>query len=149
MTGIKRMRSSATSEAALIYIEFSDWDRDIAIAASDARERIDAIRSDLPDDLQRYNVFKWSSSDQPVLKVRLASTTDLTTAYDMLDREFKRRIEHRHRSEPAQRARAEHQRAERAPAHAELLDLGRADRRQRPTRARAAGGRDHRSAGDA
>jgi len=93
MTGIKRMRSSATSEAALIYIEFSDWDRDIAIAASDARERIDAIRSDLPDDLQRYNVFKWSSSDQPVLKVRLASTTDLTTAYDMLDREFKRRIE--------------------------------------------------------
>lgn len=93
MTGIKRMRSSATSEAALIYIEFSDWDRDIAIAASDARERIDAIRSDLPDDLQRYSVFKWSSSDQPVLKVRLASTTDLTTAYDMLDREFKRRIE--------------------------------------------------------
>ncbi|MEN5270492.1 efflux RND transporter permease subunit [Stenotrophomonas sepilia] len=93
MTGIKRMRSSATSEAALIYIEFSDWDRDIAIAASDARERIDAIRSDLPDDLQRYNVFKWSSSDQPILKVRLASTTDLTTAYDMLDREFKRRIE--------------------------------------------------------
>ncbi|NED64958.1 efflux RND transporter permease subunit [Streptomyces sp. SID10244] len=93
MTGIKRMRSSATSEAALVYIEFSDWDRDIAIAASDARERIDAIRSDLPDDLQRYNVFKWSSSDQPVLKVRLASTTDLTTAYDMLDREFKRRIE--------------------------------------------------------
>ncbi|MBH1645623.1 efflux RND transporter permease subunit [Stenotrophomonas maltophilia] len=93
MTGIKRMRSSATSEAALIFIEFSDWDRDIAIAASDARERIDAIRSDLPDDLQRYNVFKWSSSDQPVLKVRLASTSDLTTAYDMLDREFKRRIE--------------------------------------------------------
>ncbi|HDS0948959.1 TPA: efflux RND transporter permease subunit [Stenotrophomonas maltophilia] len=93
MTGIKRMRSSATSEAASIFIEFSDWDRDIAIAASDARERIDAIRSDLPDDLQRYNVFKWSSSDQPVLKVRLASTTDLTAAYDMLDREFKRRIE--------------------------------------------------------
>ena len=93
MTGIKRMRSSATSEGASIFIEFSDWDRDIAIAASDARERIDAIRSDLPDDLQRYNVFKWSSSDDPVLKVRLASATDLTGAYDMLDREFKRRIE--------------------------------------------------------
>ncbi|WP_312681156.1 efflux RND transporter permease subunit [Stenotrophomonas chelatiphaga] len=93
MTGIKRMRSSATSEGANIFIEFSDWDRDIAIAASDARERIDAIRTDLPDDLQRYNVFKWSSSDEPVLKVRLASDTDLTGAYDMLDREFKRRIE--------------------------------------------------------
>jgi len=93
MTGIKRMRSSATAESASIFIEFSDWDRDIAIAASEARERIDAIRDDLPEDLQRYNVFKWSSSDQPVLKVRLASGTDLTGAYDMLDREFKRRIE--------------------------------------------------------
>lgn len=93
MTGIRRMRSSATSEGASIFIEFTDWDRDIAIAASDARERIDAIRTDLPDDLQRYNVFKWSSSDDPVLKVRLASTSDLTGAYDMLDREFKRRLE--------------------------------------------------------
>ncbi|MBO9829221.1 efflux RND transporter permease subunit [Xanthomonas sp. A2111] len=93
MTGIKRMRSTATADGANIFIEFSDWDRDIAIAASDARERIDAIRADLPTDLRRYNVFKWSSSDQPVLKVRLAGAADLTGAYDMLDREFKRRLE--------------------------------------------------------
>lgn len=93
MTGIKRMRSTATADGANIFIEFSDWDRDIAIAASDARERIDAIRADLPVDLRRYNVFKWSSSDQPVLKVRLAGAADLTGAYDMLDREFKRRLE--------------------------------------------------------
>ncbi|UYB54134.1 efflux RND transporter permease subunit [Xanthomonas sp. AM6] len=93
MTGIKRMRSTATADGANIFIEFTDWDRDIAIAASDARERIDAIRADLPEDLQRYHVFKWSSSDEPVLKVRLAGAADLTGAYDMLDREFKRRLE--------------------------------------------------------
>lgn len=93
MTGIKRMRSVATADGANIYIEFSDWDRDIAIAASDARQRLDAIRDDLPEDLQRYHVYKWSSSDEAILKVRLASQTDLTGAYDMLDREFKRRIE--------------------------------------------------------
>lgn len=40
MTGIKRMRSTATADGANIFIEFSDWDRDIAIAASDARERL-------------------------------------------------------------------------------------------------------------
>lgn len=93
MTGIKRMRSVANASGASIFLEFSDWDRDIAIAASDARERLDAIRDQLPDDLQRYHVFKWSSSDQPVLKVRLAGGSDLTGAYDMLDREFKRRLE--------------------------------------------------------
>ncbi|MEE7559859.1 efflux RND transporter permease subunit, partial [Xanthomonas sp. Kuri4-2] len=93
MTGIKRMRSTATADGANLFIEFSDWDRDIAIAATDARERIDAIRADLPSDLQRYHVYKWSSSDEPILKVRLAGQADLTGAYDMLDREFKRRLE--------------------------------------------------------
>jgi HAE1 family hydrophobic/amphiphilic exporter-1 len=93
MTGIKRIDASATANGAQLFIQFSDWERDVAIAASEARERIDAIRGDLPDDLQRYQVLKFSTTDQPVLRVRLASETDLTGSYDMIDREFKRRIE--------------------------------------------------------
>jgi HAE1 family hydrophobic/amphiphilic exporter-1 len=93
MSGIKRMQSNARADAAEIFMEFSDWDRDVAIAASEARERIDAIRGDLPDDLQRYFVFKFSTTDQPVLRVRLAGQQDMSKAYDMIDREFKRRIE--------------------------------------------------------
>ena len=93
MTGIKRMDAEANSEGARIFMQFSDWSRDVAIAASEARERIDAIRDELPSDLQRYNVFKFSTTDQPVLRVRLASRNDLTGAYEMIDREFKRRIE--------------------------------------------------------
>lgn len=94
LTGIKRIDASARSDGANIFVQFSDWDRDVEIAASEARERIDAIRSELPEDLQRYFVLKFSTSDQPVLKVRLASKTlDLTRAYDLIDREFKRRIE--------------------------------------------------------
>ncbi len=93
MSGIKRMDTSADANGAQLFIQFSDWERDVAIAASDARERIDAIRADLPDDLQRYVVLKFSTTDQPVLRVRLSSQMDLTGAYDMIDREFKRRIE--------------------------------------------------------
>jgi len=93
MAGIKRMESNAKADGAQVFIQFSNWDRDVAIAASEARERLDAIRDDLPDDLQRYFVFKFSTTDQPVLRVRLASSTDLTGAYDMIEREFKRRIE--------------------------------------------------------
>ena len=93
MAGIKRMDTSANADGAQLFIQFSDWERDVAIAASDARERIDAIRDDLPDDLQRYLVLKFSTTDQPVLRVRLASDIDLASSYDMIDREFKRRIE--------------------------------------------------------
>lgn len=93
MSGIKRIDSSARADGANVFLQFSDWERDIAIAASEARERIDAIRDDLPDDLQRYFVLKFSTTDQPVLRVRLAGDMDLTREYDLIDREFKRRLE--------------------------------------------------------
>ena len=93
MSGIKRMDSNATSSGAQVFMQFSDWSRDVAIAASEARERLDAIRDELPDDLKRYQVLKFSTTDQPVLRVRLASKQDLTSQYDMIDREFKRRLE--------------------------------------------------------
>ena len=93
MSGIKRIDANANADGAQLFIQFSDWERDVAIAASEARERIDAIRDDLPDDLQRYYVMKFSTTDQPVLRVRLASDTDLTGAYDMIEREFVRRLE--------------------------------------------------------
>ena len=67
MTGIKRIDSEAAADGATIFMQFTDWERDVAIAASEARERIDAIRADLPDDLQRYFVLKFSTTDQPVL----------------------------------------------------------------------------------
>ena len=94
MTGVKSMQGNATSESAGVFMQFSDWSRDIAIATADARERIDAIRNDLPDDLRRYMVFKWSSSDEAAVSLRLSSKTlDMTREYDRLDRTFKRRIE--------------------------------------------------------
>jgi HAE1 family hydrophobic/amphiphilic exporter-1 len=94
MTDVKSMEGNATSEQGSVFLMFSDWDRDIEIAAAEARERIDAIRSDLPDDLQRYFVWKWSSSDEPAMSLRLTSgVLDLTKEYDRIDRTFKRRLE--------------------------------------------------------
>ncbi|MGH8031066.1 MAG: efflux RND transporter permease subunit [Luteimonas sp.] len=95
MTGIQRMEATARADAAEIFIQFGDWSRDAAIAASEARERLDAIRDELPDDLRRFFVFKYSTTDQPVLQVRLAgaSGVNLSGEYDLIDREFKRRLE--------------------------------------------------------
>ncbi len=94
MTDIKSMRGTAASESASVFMIFSDWDRDIEIAAAEARERIDAIRGELPDDLQRYFVWKWTTSDEPALELRLTSKhLDLTREYDRIERNFKRRLE--------------------------------------------------------
>ena len=94
MSGIKRTEGSARANGADLMVVFTDWSRNVAIAASEARERIDAIRDELPDELQRYVVQKIDTGDQPVLRVRLASDTqNLNGAFDLIDREFKRRLE--------------------------------------------------------
>ena len=86
MPGIKTMNSRANAEGGQIQVEFSDWGRDIAMAASEARERIDAVRDQLPDDFRRYYVQRWSTSDQEAISLRLSSQEDLTARADLLDR---------------------------------------------------------------
>src|SRR5690606_4510901 len=54
LSGIKRMNSNSRADGAFVFMEFSDWSRDSTIVASQARDRIDAIRDELPDDFQRY-----------------------------------------------------------------------------------------------
>lgn len=92
LAGIKRMNSQSTSEGTQVFLEF-DWDQEIAIKASEVRERIDAIRDELPSDLQRYFVQKFSTGDEAILRVRLASEHSLANSYDLLERKLKRPIE--------------------------------------------------------
>jgi HAE1 family hydrophobic/amphiphilic exporter-1 len=59
---------------------------------SEARDRIDAVRGELPD-MQRFQMLKFSTADEPVLRARLASPRDLRGDYDLIDREIKQRLE--------------------------------------------------------
>ena len=92
LSGVKRMNSQARADGGFVFMEFR-WNRDIEIVAAEARERIDAIRGELPSDLQRYFVMKFATSDQPVLRVRFATDRDLSGSYELLEREIKRRLE--------------------------------------------------------
>ncbi len=93
MPGIKSMNSRANAEGGTIQVEFSDWSRDIALAASEARERIDAIRDQLPDDFRRYYVQRWSTSDREAMSLRLNSDEDLTARAELIERSIKQRLE--------------------------------------------------------
>lgn len=93
MPGIRSMNSRANADSAQIQVEFSDWNRDIAIAASEARERIDAIRDQLPDDFRRYYVQRWTTSDREAMSLRLDSEEDLTARADLIEQVIKRRLE--------------------------------------------------------
>src|SRR5690606_1770194 len=93
MAGIKSMNSRANAEGGHVQVEFRDSNRAIAIAASEARERIDAVRDELQDDFRRYYVQRWSTSDREAMSLRLTSDEDLTARAELIERSIKQKLE--------------------------------------------------------
>jgi len=92
LSGIKRLESTSSSNGSRLQVQF-DWGTDVAVKAVEARERMEAIRDQLPADLRRINVLKFNFTDQPLLTLRISSERDLSTAYDMLIRNLVRPLE--------------------------------------------------------
>ena len=90
--GVERMRSESREDGAWVFLFFG-WGEDITVKGVEARDKIDAIRHLLPEDVERVLIRKFATDDQPVLTLRISSERDLSGAYDMLDRNLKRRIE--------------------------------------------------------
>ena len=92
MSGIKQLRATSFENRAEVFVEF-DWDANIKAKSIEAREKIDAIRDELPDDVERVMVFKFNTNDMPIFQLRVSSERDLSNAYDLLDRNLKGEIE--------------------------------------------------------
>jgi HAE1 family hydrophobic/amphiphilic exporter-1 len=92
LSGVEQLSSTSTGDSASVFIQF-DWGTEVAIKASEVRERIDAIRGDLPSDLQRYFVQKFATSDFPILAIRLASAQNLGNSYELIERRIKNPLE--------------------------------------------------------
>jgi HAE1 family hydrophobic/amphiphilic exporter-1 len=92
LSGIKRLESKSNAMGSQIEVQF-DWGADVAVKAVEARERVEAIRDQLPADIRRINVYKFNFTDQPVLTLRISSDRDLSTAYDLLNRILVRPLE--------------------------------------------------------
>ncbi|HET9189400.1 MAG TPA: efflux RND transporter permease subunit, partial [Rudaea sp.] len=61
LTGIEHMNSTSRADGAQIFLQLK-WGEDTAVKAVQAREKIDAIRDELPSDLQRYTVMKFATT---------------------------------------------------------------------------------------
>jgi HAE1 family hydrophobic/amphiphilic exporter-1 len=92
LSGIKRMESNSGENGAEIEIEF-DWGADANVKALEAKEKLEGIRNLFPADLERFYIRKFSTSDMQMLILRISSNRDLSNAYDMLNRNVKRRLE--------------------------------------------------------
>jgi len=92
MGSIEQMQSFSNQNQGQILLIF-DWGVNAKLKGVEAREKIDAIKAELPDDLRRVFIFTGSTNDQPIIQARLSADTDLSDSYQVLNRQLKQILE--------------------------------------------------------
>ena len=92
MGGIQRLNSRSTEHGSEISIEV-EWDSSLTGKSIEAREKIDAVRHLLPEDLQRVFVYQFSTADMPILTLRISSERELKNSFQLLNNYLKKPLE--------------------------------------------------------
>jgi HAE1 family hydrophobic/amphiphilic exporter-1 len=92
LTDVTRMTSTSSATEAQLRLEFA-FGTDTNLKAIEVREKLESARPQLPPDVHRLFVGQFSTSDMPILQVRISSDRDLSGAYELLNRKVKRRLE--------------------------------------------------------
>lgn len=92
ISGLEEISSTSSENQAGIFVRFK-MGSDISLKALEVKEKIDGVRSQLPEDMERVIINKFSAQDNPMMTVRISSERDLSDAYDLLNRNLKQRIE--------------------------------------------------------
>lgn len=92
ISGIEEMNSDSRENEAGIFVRFK-MGTDINMKSVEIREKIDGVRDQLPDDMERVFIQRFSAADQPIMNLRISSHRDLSNAYDLLNHNLKQRIE--------------------------------------------------------
>jgi multidrug efflux pump subunit AcrB len=83
---VREIFSESSADGAFVGVIF-DWGRDVNVLRMEVKEKVDQIRGELPDDIERIQLFTFNSNDQPIMVGRIsASGVDLMNSYDLLEK---------------------------------------------------------------
>lgn len=92
LRGLQRIQVGSGGWGVRVNLEFVAG-TDIAARKAEIRERVDRIRGTLPDSITRITLDSWGRSDDAIVRLRLASESDLTRSYELIERYVVRPIE--------------------------------------------------------
>src|SRR5688572_23422133 len=74
LSGVDKITSSALDSFATILVEFV-FEKDVREASQEIRDQINAIRNDLPVEMEEPILVRFDPADLPIVSLALASTT--------------------------------------------------------------------------
>ncbi len=92
VSGLKEMQSQSQAGASIIFLEF-DYGTNLDVAGTDVRDKIDLVRSYLPDDADSPTTFKIDPSMMPIMDIALKGELSPEELYDIAEDTIQPRLE--------------------------------------------------------
>src|SRR5262245_47486921 len=90
--GVKRLGSTSTADSAEFQLQFK-WGQNLDIVRMKVSEKMDQVKSSLPEGIGEVIIFSFNTSDIPVVQSRIAAQgIDLSKNYDLLETRVVNRI---------------------------------------------------------
>jgi HAE1 family hydrophobic/amphiphilic exporter-1 len=90
--GIRSLRSDSSDSLSLLYVEF-ELEYDVQEKAQQVRDKVAAVRDELPDDVDEPVVDRIDPDAAPVLSVMLAGPYSIREISEFADKRVKTRLE--------------------------------------------------------
>lgn len=86
LPGVTKMSSQADADQGSIQV-FFDWGETVDVARMKTAEKVDEVRSELPDDIEQIFINTFSTDQIPVVEARISAPgIDLSGNYDLLEK---------------------------------------------------------------
>lgn len=85
LQGVKKIQSKSYESLSVVIIEFNS-NTNVDYAMNDAQRKINAIRSDLPDDIQEPSLTQFSLSDLPIMTMGVTANLTENELYELIDK---------------------------------------------------------------
>lgn len=92
VNNVETISSTSSSGSSLVLIMFN-WGTDIEFATLQMREKVDLIKSGLPDDVGTPTVLKMDPTMMPILQAAVSGDKDLATVQQIAEDVIKNRLE--------------------------------------------------------
>lgn len=84
LENIKKIQTKSFESLSVVTIQFNN-EADVDYSLNDAQRKINAIRSDLPDDIDEPSISQFSLSDLPVVSLGVTANLSEHELYDLID----------------------------------------------------------------
>lgn len=85
MENIKQLEATSFESLSLVIIQLTS-EADVDLSLNDAQRKVNAILSQLPDDVDPPSLAKFSLDDLPIVTMSATANMDASTFYDLIDK---------------------------------------------------------------